>query len=255
MITREKLKDYAKIRSLNLGQAEKDYFQNVLLFILYQHYGKTLIFKSGTALNKCYGSRRFSEDLDFTSSKEFDILVIERGLKRFKVDFEITSRKYGVGLKVVLRLKGPLYTGARYSLCKLVIDVSFREKVLLTPVVKTLGSFMEEIPEFDVFVMHQKEILAEKIRTILTRTRARDVYDLWFLLKRHVSVDLDLVEEKLKFYNLHWDKNKFLVAIERVSSIWENELKTSVKLLPPFDTVLNEIKREINDVLRIDGPL
>ncbi len=50
MIDREELKEYAKRRGLNLGQAEKDYFQNILLFILYQHYGKSLIFKGGIDL-------------------------------------------------------------------------------------------------------------------------------------------------------------------------------------------------------------
>lgn len=31
MITKEELESYARIRNFNLGQAEKDYFQNILL--------------------------------------------------------------------------------------------------------------------------------------------------------------------------------------------------------------------------------
>ncbi len=39
------LQAYANQRGLNLGQAEKDYYQNLLLFALYQHVGKELVFK------------------------------------------------------------------------------------------------------------------------------------------------------------------------------------------------------------------
>ena len=39
MIGKEELREYARLRGLNLGQAEKDYFQNIILFILYQLYG------------------------------------------------------------------------------------------------------------------------------------------------------------------------------------------------------------------------
>lgn len=48
-----------------MGQAEKDYFQEIILFILYREFGRELVFKGGTALTKCYGFDRFSEDLDF----------------------------------------------------------------------------------------------------------------------------------------------------------------------------------------------
>ncbi len=66
MISRKELQEYAQIKKLNLGQAEKEYFQNIVLFILYEQFGKELVFKGGTALSKAYGLERFSEDLDFT---------------------------------------------------------------------------------------------------------------------------------------------------------------------------------------------
>ena len=68
MIDRKELEEYAKIKGLNLGQAEKDYVQTIMLFILYQKYGRELVFKGGTALNKCFNLDRFSQDIDFTSA-------------------------------------------------------------------------------------------------------------------------------------------------------------------------------------------
>jgi predicted nucleotidyltransferase component of viral defense system len=76
MISRNELEEYAQIKKLNLGQAEKDYFQQIFLSILYGRFGKELIFKGGTALNKAYGLDCFSEDLDFTLSKEEKIREI-----------------------------------------------------------------------------------------------------------------------------------------------------------------------------------
>ena len=237
MISIEELKEYAKIKAFNLGQAEKDYFQNLILFILYQHFGKDLIFKGGTALSKCYGSRRFSEDLDFTCLNDFDTDIVTRGLERFKIEFEKDIKKTKTSLNLILRIKGPLYIGTRQSLCKLRIDISFREKILLPPKIKTIGRFMEEIPEFDVLVMCEEEILAEKIRAILTRVKARDVYDLWFLLKQEIKPDLSLIKKKLRFYRMHWDKKKFVKAINTCSKIWKTELGPLLKDIPEFDEV------------------
>ena len=241
MITKDELKEYAKITNLNLGQAEKDYFQTILLFILYQEYGNELVFKGGTALKKCYGLDRFSEDLDFTCLKKIKIEKIENGLKRFNLEYEIETKEYKGGLKTILRIKGPLYAGIRNSLCKLVIDLSFRENILLKPLTKTIGRFMEEIPQFDVFVMQEKEILAEKIRAIMTRNKARDVYDLWFLINKNINFDNEFVEKKLDYYKDKWDKKEFINKLKLKESIWETELKPLLNKLPSFDAVKKKV--------------
>ncbi len=246
MITKEELQNYAKNLGLNLGQAEKDYFQNVILFILYQECGNILVFKGGTALKKCYGLGRFSEDLDFTCLDEINIKNLESGMKRFNIDFEIEIKKYDDGLKTTIRIKGPLYIGVRPSLCKFVIDFSFRENILMKPQIKSIGRFLEEIPKFDVFVMQETEILAEKIRAIMSRTKARDVYDLWFLLEKGVNFDEKLVKEKLKYYKQEWNSKEFIRKLDLKKTIWEIELKPLVQNLPDFSKVKNSIVRRIS---------
>lgn len=238
MITKEELKEYAKIRRLNLGQAEKDYFQAVALFIIYQNYGKELVFKGGTALSKCFGLNRFSEDLDFTAKEKPDIAKIENGFKRFKIDFEKEPEEYPDGLKTVFRIKGPLYAGIRQSLCRFTIDISLREKVLLKPEIKTIGRFLEEIPSFEVFVMQQKEILAEKIRALMTRNKARDIYDLWFLLNKGIEFDRELANEKMKYYKEKFDLGLFYKRLKMKKPIWEPELRPLVPRVPDFKAVL-----------------
>jgi len=243
MISKEELKEYAKATGLNLGQAEKDYFQNILLFIIYQAYSTGVIFKGGTALKKCFGLNRFSEDLDFTCAEAFDAEEIERGMERFKIDFSTGGKRYANGLKITLKIKGPLYTGVPYSMCNFIIDLSFRENVILPPVIKTIGRFLEEIPSFDVVVMQEKEILAEKIRAVLSRNKARDLFDLWFLLGKGVEFDENLVIEKFKYYRQEWDYDEFEKSIEKKKVIW-GELKPLVKTVPDFAEVKNLVLKE-----------
>lgn len=240
------MEEYAKIRNLNnMGHAEKDYFQNILLFIIYQRYGKEFIFKGGTALSKCFGMPRFSEDLDFTSQEKPNMQSIKEGLQRFKLEYEIETEEYPDGFKVIIRIQGPLYIGIKNSLCKLVLDVSLRETVLLAPEIKTLGRYLEEIPSFDVPVMQQQEIFAEKIRAIMMRNKARDVYDLFFLLGNGASFDRALAEEKLRYYKKRWNHKAFIASLNTKRDIWLTELAPLVPSVPPFVKVKQGVLKQV----------
>ncbi|MBN2013712.1 MAG: nucleotidyl transferase AbiEii/AbiGii toxin family protein [Candidatus Altiarchaeota archaeon] len=245
MITKKELQEYAKTTRLNLGQAEKDYFQSIALFVLYQEYGKELIFKGGTALKKCYGLDRFSEDLDFTSTEKTDTKILDRGLKRFGIEYEKEAEKYPNGIKTIYRLHGPLYTGIRQTLCKFIVDLSFRENVILPPQVKTIGRFLNEIPSFDVYVMQEKEILAEKIRAILTRNKARDIYDLQFLLTKGIGFDKKLAKEKMKYYGKGWDPKNFRKKLNITEKAWKTELQPLVPSLPDLKETEKNILAKI----------
>ncbi len=239
MITKKELRDYAKITGLNLGEAEKDYFQNILLFIIYQFHDVGIIFKGGTALKKCYGLNRFSEDLDFTCIKKFNIQSLKKGMNRFRIDFEIKMKSYERSQKIMLKIKGPLYMGNPQSVCGIALDLSFREKIILPPKLKTIGRFLEELPAFDVIVMQEKEILAEKIRAMLSRNAARDLYDIWFLLNKDVELEPKLLNEKFKYYNRVWNLKDFESQINNLKHIWKSELSLLIKNVPDFNVVKN----------------
>jgi len=49
--------------------------------------------------------------------------------------------------------------------------------------------------------MKKEEILAEKVRAMSIRRRARDLYDIAFLLKKGVSMEYELINKKLSYYN------------------------------------------------------
>jgi len=246
MITLNELEEYAKRIRLNLGQAEIDYFQNILLFIINQDYGNEVLFKGGTALKKCYGLDRFSEDLDFNCHSEINIHKIDLGLKRFNIDYTIKTESYDRGIKITLRIKGPLYNGLANSTCKLIIDFSFREKNILAPEIKKIGRYLEEIPSFDIIVMQEMEIASEKIRAITTRNKARDLYDLAFLIDKGVFIDTHLVKNKLKYYKEEWNKKLFIKKLDEKEKIWISELKPLIDKVPKFSEIKRDILKSIN---------
>lgn len=244
MISKKELEAYSRMRNMRtLGHAELDYFQNILLFLISQKYGKTLIFKGGTALNKCFGLDRFSEDLDFTAEEKINIDYIEEGLKRFKIDYALEKEEYKESESITIRMKGPLYIGIKTSMCKLMIDISLREKVMLAPEIKSIGRFLEEIPAFDINVMSEREIFAEKVRAIIAREKARDVYDLHFLIKKGNGFNLEIIEKKLSIYGKKWNKKEFLQKVRAKESIWKPELKLFAAHIPEFKEVIEDIAK------------
>jgi len=241
MITKEELKEYYNHSIFNLGQAEKGYMQNIVLFCIYKIYANELIFKGGTALSKCYGLDRFSEDLDFTSKVYFDTNKLKSKLKAFQLEFEFEEKEFQEKTtKITLRIHGPLYNGTRNSLCKLILDISYRDNLLISPeIVKIISQ--REIPSFDVYVMNKEEILTEKLRAIITRDKARDVYDIWYLLKAKTNINKKLIENKFLFFKEKFDIIIFKKRLLDKQSIWDSELSGLISNVPNFKDVCNDI--------------
>ena len=63
------------------------------------------------------------------------------------------------------------------------IDINFKNKLLRGFDVKNYVSDYVDINPFSLRVLKVEEIIAEKIHAILNREKARDLYDLFFLLR------------------------------------------------------------------------
>ena len=135
------------------------------------------------------------------------------------------------------------------------LDFSFREKIL-EPQKSTLK--MEDYPLiFTSYLYHpsKEEIFAEKIRAVMTRKKGRDLYDLWYLLALGVSLKADLVEEKLKYYNLK-DINQERI-LKRIENFSEKEFIIDLRPLVslPEREKLPDLLKYIKDYLKehLDG--
>lgn len=232
-MNREELKKYAIKRGFTLGQAEKDYFQHVILFLLYNELSDELIFKGGTALEKCYNLPRFSEDLDFTVNKIKNFKgIVQSGLDLFNIPNEIRTLRNEK--KYMIKIEGPLFSGKTKTMCSVTLDLSQRNNIIEKPQLKTIGYHMDIIPAFDVLCMDESEIFSEKIRAVMTRSSARDIYDIIFLIKKGIPHNITLTEKKLELVELEFDSKIFMEKCNSMEYIWKTELKSLVRNVPDF---------------------
>ncbi len=241
MISKDELKELSKYSSYNLGQVEKSFFQDLILFILYRQHSRDLVFKGGTALSKCFGMDRFSEDLDFTTQGKAEAIkkTIEDGLKHFSVAYELSSTKGKDSWKYKILVQGPLYNNTRQSFSSIGIDLSTREKIILEPIIVKYRPLSNLIPMSEIVVMDKKEIFAEKIRAIFSRDQARDLYDISYL--ERAIPDISIIDIKLRYYGLKFSGRGLKEAIQRKEKIWDKEMKHLVKSYPRFEDVKKKI--------------
>jgi hypothetical protein len=240
MLSREELLDTPV--SFNAYQKEKDYLQHIVLSRIYANTGNELIFKGGTSLQKCHSLNRFSEDLDFTATDWFRHEKIEIALSevsRFYPSFHTKSAGTS-SQSYVIRIRGPLFHSP-LSEQTIRIDVSLREKVILPAVNYNIIPIYRDLHPYMVKAMDLREIFSEKIRALNTRKRARDLYDIYFLIKKNVKLDLLLVSEKMRLYKKMYDRNEAVERIKTFKVQWEKEIPALVLNPPQFSTVSSEV--------------
>lgn len=255
MIDLAALKEYGRLKGLvNIGYLEKDYLQDIFLLIIYRNFD-AFVFKGGTCLYKVYRLNRFSEDLDFSAVKEFSLKhflsTLKGGLEKFGISVvEVAPKKAQNSFLLKWRISGPLFTGTPQSLCTLRVDINTKSEVKKAVSV-SLSSIYTDIPSFDLLVMAKEEILAEKVRAIMSRTKARDVYDLWFLLKEETRIEFSLIQEKIGYYGQKFSFGEFEKHLHLKEDIWE-ELTPLVQNLPSFSAVKKLILEQMRKAKEIN---
>ncbi|RZN38730.1 MAG: hypothetical protein EF813_04565 [Methanosarcinales archaeon] len=95
-----------------------------------------------------------------------------------------------------------------------------------------------------------EEIMAEKMRALFERTRPRDLYD---VRRLHNEVDyvkvLNILYEKCRVKDVEIDVRFLEDRRDDFASAWTNSLQHQIKMLPNFDDVLHEVKRQITGLL------
>lgn len=244
MIKKEELLRISKIAGMKPHQQEKHYIQTVVLRSIYSEFNPA--FKGGTALMFVHGLNRFSDDLDFTDPK---IPGVKTVLKTVNDDLEylgirartrVLSDK-GIGLSFKISAEGPLYTN-EIERCHVAVEISKREDIRMESKTVFIDPNYPDVLPFAVRIMDIKEIMAEKIRAAITRNRARDVYDLWFLVNRGISTEICLVNEKMKYYRRIFKLEEFKQGLEKKRGIWKSELSPVIfGPLPNFDDVEKQL--------------
>lgn len=139
-------------------------------------------------MQKTFGLNRFSTDLDFTSTNnraEKIVREVAKDITTFGFPSEVSGiEKKEIGKTMKLKIKGPIYEGSEKTITVLRAEISLRKDLLLSPVTKEVIPVYSDLRPYYVLVMDLKEILAEKVKAIMWRAHPRDLYDLWFLLRK-----------------------------------------------------------------------
>lgn len=245
MIGREALERIAKLYGLRPWQQERHYIQALVLGALSEF---PLIFKGGTYLWFFHGLDRFSEDLDFTATGELPGEIgksVSESLRMFGVENSLKAIS-GDGRSLSFRIsaKGPLNTSER-NLTHVYVEISRRERLLRPPLSLQLNFDAYALPVKIVGGMALDEVAGEKVRAICTREKARDAYDLYYLITRKgVKFDKAIADEKLRYYGLPFSEELLSKSLRKREAGWKPELKSLVfGKLPEFEAVFGAITR------------
>jgi predicted nucleotidyltransferase component of viral defense system len=143
--------------------------------------------KGGTALRQLYfPDWRHSVDLDFSVLPALPPQQLREGLEAW---FRKAGARHGLemSLRDFHRANGAARARASYHgplghPGRLLLDVTLDEPVLLPPQKRPVIGTLFTSPRPLVLAYALEEILAEKLRSILQRGKARDYYDVWRLL-------------------------------------------------------------------------
>jgi predicted nucleotidyltransferase component of viral defense system len=184
LIDKRELLEKARQRNLSLQMIEKDYVLGWLLFGVSKIPG--LVFKGGTALSKIYFPEiwRLSEDLDFAFLEE-DLSNI---LPQIEQALSPSERASGIKFRIKSQYLNPLYLQLKIQYDALLgrnwvkLDAT-KEAILDTIRSRKLKQTYSDYPDFNLKVESLEEIFAEKLRAVIERSKCRDYYDVWQLLK------------------------------------------------------------------------
>ncbi len=246
MITIDELNSVKELRNTTLYYEEKEYIQYIFLNAI-SRYSDKIVFKGGTCLRICFGIERASEDLDF--STELGLSEIKRlvllCLKNFddlNISYKIYSeKKFEGNVRFEIRFKGPLFNGDSRSTNTLKID--FNKQKSRNKVAKVINKVFSDVPSFVISVLSEKEILAEKIRSLINRSEPRDFYDLWFLFSKKTEIDKKLIKEKLNEEKSDYKKIRYPSEKE-----YKTGLKNLVSFLPEYKQVLKEVSGNLDGI-------
>jgi uncharacterized protein len=264
MITRNAFITLAhKLNAPSIGVLEKDYVISCFLdgLMRVRAMAKAFVFKGGTALRKVYfPDWRYSEDIDFSvlpgfPQEKFPALLeaaCVRAQDKHGMSFRLKSYHKPNGMvRARIQYRGPLdYPGVLY------LDVTFDEPILLEPERRKLIASFKDSPTPKVLTYRLEELLAEKLRSLLERGKARDYYDVWRLLKeKHDQLDLptlkDVFQKKCEHKGIGYRSIKqFTVAqkLKEAGPYWERELRQQASALPSFHDVAKDLKKTLSEI-------
>ena len=146
-----------------------------------------LVFGGGTMLRLCFGLDRYSVDLDFwllnkNRENDFDHTAWFSALRQFLARFYEIRDAADKFHTFVIELKSPDYPRS--------LKLEMRKGVKMTKTERAIAYSRHSSVQVYVRTMPLPEMMTSKIAAFLQRKEIRDAYDLEFLVKKGVQVDI-----------------------------------------------------------------
>lgn len=187
MITEEFISNLANKYQTNQINIRREYFQHIFLSYFYQQSKASNVYlKGGTALRLLYNSPRFSEDLDFNcgviNARELEELLLDTlaQVEKERIRFALNEAKQTTGgFLAIISFEGfeqPV---------DIQLEISLRERGKQGVVVAVNSDF---VPPYNIVAVTEQQLISGKITALLARKKPRDFYDLYFILRKQLSI-------------------------------------------------------------------
>ena len=196
------------------SQKELAELQDEVVDVVYTLLDNAVI-HGGTAIWRCYGGKRFSEDIDLYANY----------LETFKTKLENELKRRSLKLFKFRQTANTLFSQISNDVTHMSLEMTRKNMHgTLKTYQKANGSAM------DVLTLKPEELILEKIAAYNDRRRIRDIYDVYFLSR---FVDDKKIKESVK---------KFLLKINEPKD--EGDLKVIIYegRVPTFQEMLEALK-------------
>lgn len=239
MIDKNFLQSYAIKAQTSFNNIARECVQQLFLSNFYQIRGsENFLFRGGTALRLIFRSPRFSEDLDFSAispTTVFEKLLLDtlEELRKTNFEFDLALAEKTTGgylAKILVKLYGQHFT--------VLINISQRRKNTDQGERYTVSG--DYFPAFLVQMLEKNSLVNEKIEALLARSKPRDFFDLYFILRSNLLASSQKVDLK-----------KVIPVLQKTRLDFSRELKVFLPksywpLIKDFNKILmGEIEREL----------
>ena len=244
MIEKRLIQQLSDRYQTTLDNIVREYFQHLFLAQLYQEKGsERILFKGGTALRIVWQSPRFSEDLDFTGVN-VRIRDIEETMQdtlakieRSGVEADIDESKETSGGYLAI-----FYFRTKEYKSHIQVEISLRKEKKIRGSSSLIQSDLA--PAYTLIHLDEAVLVGEKIQACLTRGKARDFYDLYFILRSRMAFKEVFTQDKAL-------KQKLIKVVNKGGRDFRHELKQFLPvnqhlIIKGFpDALVREIERSL----------
>jgi predicted nucleotidyltransferase component of viral defense system len=256
VLHRNQLTKLADNDEVDAKTVERDYvLTHVMAGISRQSGHQDMVFKGGTALRLCFfDDYRYSADLDFSLTNG---MVKQQAIGVVAAAVADVAAAIGFPHLAVTDDGSPIeYVGPLEGKPRDVkLDLADDELVINAEVVPLLQRYDDQ-PSASVTAYSLEEVAAEKLRCVMQRMQARDLFDLHQLfIEQGLRVDEIWPDFEAKARHKHKDPDRFGESFARRlpswKKVWDNEMETHVPadVRPEFASVERRVKKILRPYL------